>query len=372
MKLLIAAGIMSLSIVGGSLPVFAEEGGFDPTFNYTDAWNDIHGAGEGIGTKEYGAEGSDTSAGNDELSIEENHYLNGNDESSYAVRKVTDDKKDVSETTSQPGFDREISVFDRVTGAGDADKNDTAGSTVSGSDSSAGNIISGSGNQVGDYISSDVTIGQKNSPDLNIDFSMNGGDSNNTGLFTPDGNLSLVDDLDEQEAAGLQYMTVQTKNGTTFYIIIDRTTDQDNVYFLNPVDAADLMALMDDDTKAKFMTDTEAQAKSNNQKADTGDKTGDTSKKNQNGTNPLATLLIFVVLGGGGAGAYYFFKIKPQKAQVKNDDDDMEFEDDEEYDMENAESDDADEESEAESDDRDDDADDSDDEEDDDLDEEDF
>lgn len=241
-------------------------------------------------------------------------------------------------------FEREISVTE-----GNPEKSDGSKDTVSG----AGNLISGS-ESVGDYISSDVTIGQKASPDLNIDFSMNGGNTGNTGLFTPDGNLTLVDDIDNQGSGSLQYMTVQTKNGTTFYIIIDRTTDKDNVYFLNPVDAADLMALMDDDTKAKYQTNTEAQAKSNNPNASATEKPEDAGKEDkakdeEGGANPLGTLLIFVILGGGGAAAYYFLKIKPQKAKMKNDDD-LEFQDDEEYDMEKAESDDADEESDEEED----------------------
>lgn len=250
---------------------------------------------------------------------------------------VTTAYAEESQTDHVMDFEREISVTER----GDEDDvTDVAGDTISG----AGDIADENDN-IGDYISSDVIIGQENTPDLNIDFSMNGGDINNTGLFTPDGNLTLVDDIDAVEGASLQYMTVQTKNGTTFYIIIDRTKDQENVYFLNPVDAADLMALMDDDTKAKFQTDTEAQAKSNNPNMDTTEKTDDTVKEDktkdkESGANPIGTLLIFVILGGGGAAAYYFLKIKPQKAQMKNDDDDLDFQDDEEYDMEKAEPDD--------------------------------
>ena len=60
------------------------------------------------------------------------------------------------------------------------------------------------------------------------------------GQITPDGNLSLVDDLDFSDRAGLQFMTVTSKDGHVFYIVIDRTANSENVYFLNQVDAADL------------------------------------------------------------------------------------------------------------------------------------
>lgn len=73
--------------------------------------------------------------------------------------------------------------------------------------------------------------------------------------FTPDGNLTLIDDFLQIEAPASedsariekQFITVQSKNGNTFYIVIDRNGDNENVYFLNLVDEADIMALMEDE-----------------------------------------------------------------------------------------------------------------------------
>lgn len=73
--------------------------------------------------------------------------------------------------------------------------------------------------------------------------------------FTPDGNLTLIDDFLQIEAPATedsariekQFITVQSKNGNTFYIVIDRNGDTENVHFLNLVDEADLMALMEDE-----------------------------------------------------------------------------------------------------------------------------
>ena len=72
--------------------------------------------------------------------------------------------------------------------------------------------------------------------------------------LTPDGNLTLIDDIlqdsgcfvsEGETVANKQFITVQSKNGNYFYLVIDRSGDKENVYFLNLVDEADLLALME-------------------------------------------------------------------------------------------------------------------------------
>ena len=60
--------------------------------------------------------------------------------------------------------------------------------------------------------------------------------------LTPDGNAALVDDF----GGNKQLITVTTKAGNYFYILIDRANEDKEtaVHFLNQVDEADLMALM--------------------------------------------------------------------------------------------------------------------------------
>ena len=69
--------------------------------------------------------------------------------------------------------------------------------------------------------------------------------------FTNEGNLALVDNL-FAENTNKQFITVESKNGQLFYIVIDydavqnEETESYEVHFLNMVDEADLMALLEE------------------------------------------------------------------------------------------------------------------------------
>lgn len=71
-----------------------------------------------------------------------------------------------------------------------------------------------------------------------------------TGALTPEGNLTLVDDYhtNYSDGSGQQFITLVSKSGATFYLVIDRNAKgQQTVHFMNLVDEADLLTLMEED-----------------------------------------------------------------------------------------------------------------------------
>ena len=167
------------------------------------------------------------------------------------------------------------------------------------------------------------------------------------GQITPDGNLTLVDDLDYSSRAGLQFMTVTSKDGHVFYIVIDRTANSENVYFLNQVDAADLMALMNDDQKEEYLKEQEAKqqeqqqttvtpAQQETQAPSETEQPAQTEAEKQPLNNSMVMIAVFGVIGIGVIAAYYFLKIRPKKKGASIEDD-LDFYDDEEYENEDQE-----------------------------------
>jgi len=66
------------------------------------------------------------------------------------------------------------------------------------------------------------------------------------GAFTPEGTGTVLDTATGEDG-DKQFYTITTEDGNVFYLIIDGKRDSNNVYFLNGVTEADLMALAEKD-----------------------------------------------------------------------------------------------------------------------------
>ena len=160
--------------------------------------------------------------------------------------------------------------------------------------------------------------------------------------LTPEGNAALVDDY----GGNKQLITVTTKAGNYFYILIDRANEDKEtaVHFLNQVDEADLEALMEDGETAEETpavcnctekcaagaVNTACPVCAVNMAECTGQEPEPTPtpeveaepETEPAGLNPAFLLVVLAALGGIGALVYFkFIKQKPKTKGSDNLDD---------------------------------------------------
>ena len=153
-----------------------------------------------------------------------------------------------------------------------------------------------------------------------------------TGALTPEGNLTLVDDYhtDYSDGSGQQFITLVSKSGATFYLVIDRNAKgQQTVHFMNLVDEADLLSLMEDEDAEAYTAEKEAAAQAAQERkqaeedAKKAAEEAEASGSEQTGSNKVtkyaATFLGVLALVGlvAGGGIYTFMKQKQKKQAEK-------------------------------------------------------
>lgn len=164
----------------------------------------------------------------------------------------------------------------------------------------------------------------------------------------PSGNATVIEDVNAA-VVDRQFLTIQSKNGNTFYLVVDKDSKgNENVYFMNLVDEYDLMAFAEDipeNVQAAMDAEngnepTEPATDENGNPIETPtDENGepvenkaDEKTDSSGGGNGL--LIIVGVLALGGGGAFYYFKVYKNKPKTPKQSDYSDEEDEDEYEEE--------------------------------------
>ena len=152
-----------------------------------------------------------------------------------------------------------------------------------------------------------------------------------SGALTPEGNLTLVDDYhtDYSDGSRQQFITLVSKSGNTFYLVIDRNAKgQQTVHFMNLVDEADLLALMEEEDADAYTAEKEAaaQAEQDRLKAEEEAKkaaeeaaASGTEQPTKNKVTKIASgfLGVVVLIALAAGGGFYAFAKQKQKKQAE-------------------------------------------------------
>ncbi|MEF2734062.1 MAG: DUF4366 domain-containing protein, partial [Blautia sp.] len=138
--------------------------------------------------------------------------------------------------------------------------------------------------------------------------------------FSIPGNGEVLDD--KAEDGTKEFLTIQTKNGNTFFLVLDRSSNTENVYMLSMIDENDLAEFMDEtqteETPQVVIPETEPTVAP--EEAET-----ETVQPEEGGMNMGAILAIGILAAGAIGVGYYFKVVKPKKEETQEDGEDLEF-----------------------------------------------
>lgn len=150
-----------------------------------------------------------------------------------------------------------------------------------------------------------------------------------SGALTPEGNLTLEDDYntDYSDGSGQQFITLVSKSGATFYLVIDRNSKgAQTVHFMNLVDEADLLALMEEEAADAYTAEKEAaaqaeldrlKAEEEAKKAEEEAATAEPPKENKITKYAGAFLGIVALIALAAGGGFYFYRQQMQKKKAE-------------------------------------------------------
>ena len=150
-----------------------------------------------------------------------------------------------------------------------------------------------------------------------------------SGALTPEGNLTLADDYhtNYSDGSGQQFITLVSKSGNTFYLVIDRNRKgAQAVHFMNLVDEADLLALMEEEAADAYTAEKEAaaqaeldrlKAEEEAKKAEEEAATAGQPKENKVTKIASGFLGVVVLIALAAGGIFYAFAKQKQKKQAE-------------------------------------------------------
>ena len=131
--------------------------------------------------------------------------------------------------------------------------------------------------------------------------------------FTPSGTGTVIDHATDED--GKEFYTIMTPEENVFYLVIDRQRSTENVYFLNAVTEADLMALAEIPATPTPIPSTAEPTPSPEVE------TPETLPAQEKGGNMGMMLFVIAVVLLGGAAGWYFKIYKPKQEKMGAEDD---------------------------------------------------
>ena len=151
--------------------------------------------------------------------------------------------------------------------------------------------------------------------------------------FTPEGTGTVLDNATGED--GKEFFTITTADEAVFYLVIDRQRGAENVYFLNAVTVADLMALAEPGQEPEApppVTEPEAPPPvTEPEPPEAEPDPGPEEPKKSGGAGMLLAALAVLAIGGGAGWYFKIYRPKQQKA-AEPEEDFSEYDEPEDYD----------------------------------------
>ena len=143
--------------------------------------------------------------------------------------------------------------------------------------------------------------------------------------FTIAGNGEVEDKITDDSSK--EFFTVKTKGGNTFFLVIDRARNSENVYMLSMIDEYDLQEFLDDEERNdKQEEETPAVVLPETKPEPTPDVEIEEPQEESSGGMNKILLLVFVAALGGAGAFFYFYIYKPKQSEPEVSKENLEYE----------------------------------------------